>query len=256
VADVNPKQQPRVVGDLPGAPPARPRGKTTVTSIKARGVVSQPEDRTRTRTHEGPFLQERTIMKVLNIDNVSWEFFWARTRYLVRPGETGLVPFPAVVLKMGDPRSAADVVTRFTTEEGMEGIIPTRFDSLVTLFAHYGIENFEIGTLVDFAPKLEIRTMEEDLLVTFPAQDPEGPPWPVPHTMAPGRENSDMRRVMEQTSQENKVMREELTELRRLVSDRLGGEPPQEVADETDDDIAQALMGGASIDQGPVGTFE
>jgi len=66
-------QQPKMVGDRPGRP-ARGKPKATVTSIKARGVVSQPEDRTRTRTHEGPFLLGRDILKVTNIDNVTWEF--------------------------------------------------------------------------------------------------------------------------------------------------------------------------------------
>jgi len=248
-------QQPKMVGDRPGRP-ARGKPKATVTSIKARGVVSQPEDRTRTRTHEGPFLLGRDILKVTNIDNVTWEFQWDRRRYLIRPGETGFVPFPALVLKLGDPRSVDGEISRFTTEDGQEGMIPTRFDSLASLYAHYGIENYNLTELVEFAPKVEVRTMEDDILVTFPAQQPDMAPWPVVHEPAPGRENADMRRVMEQTAQENKHMREELTELRRLVSDRLGGEAPVEPADDEPDDLSQALMGGATSDRGPSGTFE
>jgi hypothetical protein len=230
-----------------------------VTAMKARGVVSQPEDRWRTRVAERPFLMEHDILKVTNVDTVDWEFKWDRRRYIVKVGETGFVPFPAVVIKMGDPRSVDGVVTRFNTEDGTRGIIATRHDCLTTLFAHYGIENENIAELVDFAPKLEVRTMADDLIVQFPAQNPEMVAWPVPQAPQPGRENSDTRRQLETMSAENRAMRDELAEMRALIAQRL--DPPVGVPDtagqqpEPDDDALAAALTGATVDQGPATTF-
>jgi len=235
--------------------------KVNVTSMKARGVTTQPEDRLRTRQADMPFLMEHDILKVTNVDNVAWEFGWDRRKYLIQPGETGFIPFPAVVIKMGDPRSAIDVVTRFNSEDGQRGIIPTRHDSLVTLFAHYGISNENVAELVDFAPKLECRTMADDLLVQFPAQNPDMPPWPVPQVALPGRENSDMRRMQDALAEENRQMREELAEMRGLISGRLAGAAPeghadpQIAADPGDPSGLAAALAGADVDTGPSTQF-
>jgi len=253
---------PKITGDLP-EPGIKPRGVgaqspgVNVTPMKARGVVTQPEDRHRTRQAERPFLMEDTILKVTNIDDCDWEFKWNKVRYLVKRGETKFVPFEAVKIKMGDPRSMPDIVTRFNSEDGHRGIIPTRYDSLTTLFAHYGIANEDLGDLVDFAPKLEVRTMAEDMVIQFPAQNPDMVAWPVPQVPEPGRENSDARRLMDGLSEENRAMREELAQMREMIAGRLNvpeGRPdPRLEAQGTDadpDDLAAALA-GATVDQGP-----
>jgi hypothetical protein len=245
-----------VQGDLPTS---KARGaqvpKVNVTSMKARGVVTQPEDRHRVKVADQPFLMEHTILKVTNVDNVDWEFKWDRTNYLVRKGQTGFVPFPAVVLKMGDPRSMPDIVTRFNSEDGQRGIIPTRYDSLCTLFAHYGIANEDVGELVDYAPKLEVRTMAEDIVIQFPVQNPDMVAWPVPQVPEPGRENSDARRLMDKLGEENRAMRDELAEMRSLISGKLNppvGQPDPRITEQGDDpDALAAALAGATVDQGP-----
>lgn len=239
-------------GKARGVPP-----RVNVTTMKSRGVVSQPEDRHRSRPAERPFLLEHDILKVTNVDNVEWEFGWDRRKYRIKPGETGFVPFPAVVIKMGDPRSVDGVMTRFYSDDGQRGVIASRHEVLTTLFAHYGIGNEDIAELVDFAPKIEVRTMAEDMLVQFPAQNPEMPPWPVPQAPQPGRENSDMRRLTDNLTDENRAMREELAELRSMISGRLSppeGRPdPRLEADDpgADPDALAAALAGASVDQGP-----
>lgn len=250
--------QPEIVKELPEG---KQRGiadrKVNVTSMKARGVVTQPEDRHRTRQAERPFLMEHDILKVTNIDNVDWEFGWDRRKYLIRQGATGFVPFPAVVIKMGDPRSVDNIVTRFNTDDGQHGIICTRHESLTSLFAHYGIANEDISDLVDFAPKIEVRTMADDMVVQFPAQNPDMAAWPVPQVPLPGRENSDQRRIMDNLSEENRQMREELSEMREMISGRLspGQAPPVgQPVTETDDALANALS-GATVDTGPSSQF-
>jgi hypothetical protein len=220
-----------------------------VTSMKVRGAVSQPEDRWQTRPAERPFLMEHDILKVTNVDGVAWDFKWDRRIYLVKPGETGFVPFPAVVIKMGDPRSVDGVMTRFNTEDGTRGVIATRHDCLCTLFAHYGIANEDLSELVDFAPKIEVRTMTDDLIVTFPAQNPQMAPWPVPQAPQPGRENSDTRRLMDNMAEENRAMREELADMRAMISGRFSTTEPAPQS-EPDDALAAALA-GATVDQGP-----
>lgn len=249
--------QPKMVdGDLPqgkargvGAP------KVNVTAMKVRGAVSQPEHRHLARQAELPFLMESTILKVTNTDDVDWEFGWDRIKYLVRRGETKFVPFPALVLKMGDPRSMPDIVTRFNSEDGQRGIIPTRYDSLCTLFACYGIANEDIGDLVDFAPRVEVRTMDEDLLIQFPSQNPDMVAWPVPQVPMPGRENSDMRRMQDALAEENRGMREELAQMRAMIAGKLDppqGRPDPRVDEQSDDpDALAAALAGATVDQGP-----
>jgi hypothetical protein len=260
-----PIPEPQIVGDLPEAkkfpPPRGTQRGATITPMKARGVVTQPEDRHRPRQAAKPFLLEHDILKVTNVDDVDWEFKWDRRKYLVKRNETGYVPFPALVIKLGDPRSVDGAVTRFNTDDGQRGIIPERHDSLTTLFAHYGIENENIDELVDFAPKLEVRTMDGDEIVTFPSQDPRMAAWPVPQVPQPGRENSDTRRQMDNLASENESMRAELAELRGMISGRLSGSEeaaptPRAAVTEPDDgaDLAAALA-GATVDQGPSSQF-
>jgi hypothetical protein len=247
-------------------PENRTRGVVKVTSMKARGAVSQPEGRWTTKTAARPFLLEHDILKVTNQDDVEWEFRWDRRKYMVKPGETGYVPFPAVCIKMGDPRSAPDTVTRFNTEDGQRGIVATRHDVLCSLFAHYGIGNEDVNALVDWGPKLEVRTMEDDLEVQFPIQNPDMAPWPVPTAPQPGRENSDTRRMVGALEDENRAMRAELDEMRSMLTERLSppvGHADPQIAqqgrplaadpmygDDSPDDLAAALS-GATIDQGP-----
>lgn len=243
------------IGTLPDERP--PRGvqpKTTITSLRSRGVVSQPEGRARSRVLDRPFLMEHDILKVKNIDEVAWEFRWDRRRYYIKPQEVGYVPFPALCIKMGDPRSAQDTATKFASEDGQRGIIPTRYEVLCTLFAHYGVPEENVAELVDYAPRLEVRTMETDEIVTFPAQIPDMPAWPVPHVAQPGQENSDTRRTIDALTADNAEMRAQIEELRSMVASRLQpvGTPDPGVPDHSDqgDDLAAALT-GATPDPGP-----
>lgn len=256
-------QQGPMVSELDG----RARGadaqvnKVTVIGMRSRGVVNQPEDRHRLREGGVPFLLERDICKVENVDTVAWDFKWERRSYRIRPGESGLVPFPALVNALGDPRSVANEQTKFRTEDGQSGIIPTRHESIVTLFARYGVQNEDIHDVVAFAPKVIVRHMETEQVITFPSQNPECPPWPVPQHAAPGREPSGDRAAIIAVQEENQSLRAEMAEMRRLINDRLSPAAEPAAAIESPDPFASALagdptMGGATVDRGPSGTFE
>ncbi len=246
------------------------RPKVQVIGMRSRGQVSQPEDRHRVRDGGTPFLLERDIVKVENVDTVDWPFKWERRIYLVRTGEIGMVPFPAVVNALGDPRSVPGEQTKFRTEDGQSGLIPTRYESLATLFARYAVENENIGDLCEFAPKVIVRHMETEEVITFPAQDPECSPWPVPQHAAPGREPSGDRARIVAMEEENRTMRQELADMRTLINQRLTpGQAPEAPAqafgggiEGPSFDPAAALAGdpraagGATPDQGPATTFE
>jgi hypothetical protein len=219
-----------------------------VVSMKSRGVVSQPEDRHRTRQPERPFLLEHDILRVENIDDVTWEFKWDRRTYPIRPGEVGFVPFPAVVLKMGDPRSEIDSMVKYNTADGQRGVVFTRYEELCRLFAHYGIEQENINELVDFAPRIKVETMQGEP-VTFPAQNPEMSAFPVPDVPQPGREHSDTRRLMDRLQSDNEAMASELAEMKSLIASKLGG--PTSAPEADDGDVLSNALAGATADTGP-----
>lgn len=258
-----PATDPVMANELPAG---KQRGKqgTQVISMRARGVVAQPEHRWRERTADKPFLLEHDILRVRNVDNVAWEFRWDRRKYLIKAGEEGFVPFPAVKMMMGDPRSVPDARVKFNTEDGQRGQVLTRYEELCTLFAFYGIEQENIDALCEYAPKLEVHTMD-DLLVTFPAQDPYMVAWPVPQVAQPGQEGSDTRRLIDNLQEDNAQMRAELDEMRGMLRDRVekqgapkgradkatGTPAPSDDDEETTATLAAALAGGAPVDSGP-----
>ena len=253
----------------------------TLTSYRSRGAVSQPEDRVRSRDVQTPFLLDRDVCLVENCDEVDWEFKYDRRQYKIAVGKEGLVPFPALVNALGDPRSVPNEQTRFRTENGETGIILTRHESIRTLFARYSVENENVQDLVDFAPRVVVRHQETGEVITFPAQDPDCRPWPVPQHAQPGRENMPDHRLLEQTVAENQAMRSEMAEMRAMmnrllhqqapvgVADPLAGAPvhaaqhqPYDADQDTGDPLGAALLGadgtglgGAPVDTGPGSSF-
>jgi hypothetical protein len=229
--------------------PPKIRG-VNVVAMKSRGAVSQPEDRHRVRPADRPFLLEHDILRVENIDDVPWEFRWDRRRYMVRPGETGFVPFPAMVMAMGDPRAMENEMVRYNTEDGQRGVIFTRHEEFCRLFARYGIEQENLDDLIDFAPRLKCETMQGEP-VHFPVQNPDMVAFPVPDAPQPGKEHSDTRRLMDRLQSDNEAMAQELAEMRSLIASKLGGtEDAQEQMDDRSV-LSQALAGGATADTGP-----
>lgn len=233
------------------APPMPPRGNAQraafITPMGSRRGISQPEDAHRERKARQPFLLEHDLVLVTNEDDVDWGFSWDRRRYVVPVGKQLPVPFPAVVNMMGDPRSVDGAMTRYRAETGEHGVIPTRYESLTSLFARYGITEENVDKLVDFAPKVRVTTMTGQL-VTFPSQIPDATPWPVPQTAEPGREKPiDTSGIIERYEGELAQMRAEQARLAELVDQRLGGE-----RESTEDPGTEEFVNpGAQADPGP-----
>jgi hypothetical protein len=193
-----------------------------------------------------PFLGENDLVMVENLDDVSWRFEWDKRAYDVSPGQHPMpVPFPAVVNAMGDPRSAKGMELSFRAEDGTSGMIESRHNSIVRLFARYQITNEDVDALVDFAPKLRVTTMQGDAII-FPAQNPNHEPWPVPNTPEPGREAPiSVTEAVSEARAENALLREQMAHLQRLVDDRLGTAAAPAAEPEAAD------LGGAVPDSGP-----
>lgn len=247
------------------APPAQPltgaaatshdgrvRGATrraTVTPMGTRRGIAQPEDAHRAREARRPFLVSTDMVLVKNVDDVAWDFPWDRRHFVIAPGETLPVPFPAVCNMLGDPRSVDKEIVAYQAETGERGVVPARYDQLVGLFARYGIVDEDKDALVGFAPKVEVQTMTGDPIV-FPAQNPYMDPWPVPHAREPGREAPiDQHELVEQMRAENAAMRSEIQRLSAAVDQRLGVEHVE--TDDGPDELSAALLGGARVDEGP-----
>ena len=220
--------------------------KVTPLGDRTRGVApTQRESRRTFTTTELPFLSENDLVTVTNDDDVTWDFMWDRKRYLVKPGDHAHIPFPAVVMKMGDPRSMPNQRVRFTDHTGRHGFVQERHEELRRLMARYGVRQESVEDLMAFAPKITVRTVDTGQLVTFPVQDPEMVALPVVDVPSPGHENSDQRRVMDEMRSENAAMRERLEEMQRFMTEKLGG------SDDGDADAPVAVPRRAAPDGPP-----
>jgi hypothetical protein len=223
----------------------RPQTPATVVPMGTRRGISQPEDRHQERRARRPFLLSTDMVLVRNDDNVTWRFKWERKHYDVPPNHTLPVPFPAVVNMLGDPRSAVGETIRYRAETGEHGLIPSRYDTLAMLFAHYGIRDESVEALVDFAPKVTVTTMTGEPVI-FPAQNPEMDAFPVPQVAEPGREQPiDTRGIIERYEAERDEMRGQLDRMEALVNQKLGGGAAPAETEPMD------VVPGAQPDPGP-----
>lgn len=222
-------------------------GKTQATRMASRRGVSQPEDRHRRYmpSNEDPFLMSKDFLEVHNEEPDTVVFKWDRKAYPIKSGESAFVPFPALVMALGDPRSVDQEATRFN--DGDEhGLIPTRYEELQKLFARYGVRNENIDdetagarqkavtagdqvplhpgpiSLVGKAPKVKCFTMAGKQ-IDFPAHIPDMLPIGVPNVEGPAGPVTDARASMDRMMSENAEMRSRVAALEDVLNERLGG---------------------------------
>ncbi len=222
-----------------GEMPERTRGVTPPMKItpmgdRVRGVApTQGEDKRTVTARDLPFLTENDLVTLTNVDDVTWEFRWDRKRYRVKPGESTHLPFPAVVMKMGDPRSMKEQRVRFSDHTGRRGFIAERHEELRRLMARYGVRKESMDDLVAFAPRVTVRTVDTGEVITFPVQDPEMVAYPIVDAPHPGGENTDMRRALDEQAAKNAELTERVKDMERLLTEKLGGAD----ADDADDEL-------------------
>lgn len=210
-------------------------------SIPARRHVTQPKDKARRfrPADETPFLTANDVVRVRNDDNKTVTLGWDSQEWNIEPNEESIVPFPAIVTALGDPRSARGEVIKFSDGRGNRGLIPERYDELRRLMALYGVRNENIDdeserahqmasrpmtedcSLVSRVPKLTVHTQKGTRIV-FPAQVPDMIPMPVAEP-----ENRagvvDQRRAVDKLASENAALLDRLEAMEQLLNERLGG---------------------------------
>ncbi len=226
----------------PVAGPADAPVQTMVSPLPS-GHASQPEDRAVT-TIDDTFLTSTDILSVRNDGDSTVVFSWARVDYPIKPGMTGWVPFPALVDKLGDPRSMEGQIVRYSDAHGNRGIVLDRYHEIARLYARYGIrgENLddetaaalpeEIGkpvSLMGRAPKLHVETLEGKHIL-FPIDHPKMVALPVADEGA-RQVPADSRRMMDELREQAAQDRAEIARLERLITSRLGVDPAEDGGD-------------------------
>lgn len=113
------------------------------------------------------------LLKVVNNSDHVEVFGYANKVYPVKPGGTALVPFPAVCIRLGDPRSGPEQV-RIEKDDGSILRISSRkqeINRLSVLYGTYDPEQAEL--LLSLLPDVTVTNMEEDSEpIVFPCEDP------------------------------------------------------------------------------------
>ena len=213
----------RGVNDLRSGPLNAPRfaPDADVMMTEQRGprmgsAVTQPEDRNitrRPRADESPFLLDGDVLDVYNDWVKPAVFRWARRRYEIIPGENGFVPFEALVDALGDPRSVENSTIRYDDGAGNRGLISTRYDELVRMFARYAVEGESVEALVQsiHVPKVRCYTLSGQQ-VFFPCLMPDATALPVANADK-GNVNSDVTRMIDKVRGENSDLKARLEAL-------------------------------------------
>jgi hypothetical protein len=174
--------------------------------------VSQPEDRHIARPARNlPFLMDGDFLQVTNDDHRTWDFQWERKHYVIEPGDTSFVAFEALVDYLGDPRSMEGQLVKYSDGNGNKGIVMDRYAELSRLFGRYAVENENIDSLVEKAPKVEVKTLAGQT-VRFPSQMPDMAPWPTPN-VNPLAVNADTTKMIDAVAAENEDLRSSIKRL-------------------------------------------
>ncbi len=114
------------------------------------------------------------------LDPCALRLAWDRREYIIEPGETMQVPFDALRLKFGDPRSVVGLDHRFAADDGRNGIIPKREAEVIRLSIAWGLYQQGMHLLPGFPPIKHAKvttialTDQPPMEIFTPAIDPQG----------------------------------------------------------------------------------
>lgn len=113
------------------------------------------------------------ILRVKNLsDTHTISMAWDSRQYAVPPGGEGFIPFEAVKLYFGDPRST-EKIQSLHTETGVVSFIPDRATEVRRLNTLYGAPFGDESIVRGDVPSAEIHTLEGERITTV-IEDPAG----------------------------------------------------------------------------------
>jgi hypothetical protein len=212
-------------GPLAGGPRFAPDAdlmKAEQKGPRSSSAVTQPQDRLvmrRPRNDEPPFLVDGDMLDVINDGHKPVIFRWARRRYVVEVGEQAFVPFEALVDALGDPRSVENATVRYDDGAGNRGLVASRYEELVRLFAHYAVQGESVEDLVSspHVPKVRVFTLAGQQ-VFFPCSIPDATALPVANADE-GHVNADVTRMIDKVRGENTDLKARLDALESALEE-------------------------------------
>lgn len=158
------------------------------------------------------------IYLVTNEDNYPLDFVFDRQSITIQPGKTTMVPFEAIVEKLGDPRSGPTTQKIVIDGQDIGRIAPRSWwlKRLATYYGTYDPLNLDGTTngngehvpgLREVMPKVSIKTLDnEDPHFSFPVDDPDSQ-FLSPNTNSAGASIEEgLRRQMAEMQRKLKAM--------------------------------------------------
>jgi hypothetical protein len=151
---------------------------------------------------------------------------WNRREYVIAPGETKQVPFDAMRVMFGDPRSVTGQEQRFAAEDGRVGLIPRREAEIARLSIVWGLYQQGMSLLPDYPAIKHIKITTVGLgtdvppqLIHTPATDPTGQLALYGHPeVEPNR--ADFLAVVEQNELKTKQLEDKLARVTALLEEK------------------------------------
>jgi hypothetical protein len=172
---------------------------------------------------------------VTNDDDHPVEFAFNRQSVTLTPGQSGMVPFEAIVEKLGDPRSGPQTV-RLMVNGMPAGQIASREWWIKRLATYYGTyDPAHPEEIVAKMPKVTIKTLEgEDPNFSFPCSDPDCK-YLQPDNINQSTEEN-LRRELEEMKRRQKA-------LESLLKNRTVPEPVADIKEDQPPDNVKAARG-------------
>lgn len=116
-------------------------------------------------------LTDTSLVRVVNKGEKPYTIMYDSISYVLQPGKDTWVPFPAVALWFGDPRSAGTLAS-IVDERGVRTYVPDRETEVRRLRVKYG-NAFGDESVVTGYPDVELYDMDNDRVMSV-LDDPTG----------------------------------------------------------------------------------
>jgi hypothetical protein len=176
---------------------------------------------------------------VTNEDSSPIEFAYARNSIVIEAGKHAMVPFEAIVEKLGDPRSGP--TTQKIIVDGRDvGRIASRSWWLKRLATYYGTyDPTDVVGLKAIMPKVSVTTLEgDDPKFSFPVDDPDCK-YLSPSTNTGVSDDENLRRELES-------MKRRMRATEKLLAEKGIPEPAENIPEDVPPANIASARGQAS----------